>query len=239
MGLIVKIRISKQYNLGIFMIKIGLYIILSIAYISSLRIYADDSQNQSIVYPVKKFTHLLGNVKGLNDGLLSLHLQLYEGYVKNVNQLMQDLQDLKTKGMEKSLTFGALQRRLGWEYDGMRLHELYFEEMGAVKPLSTKSSLYNHIVKDFGSFEAWKKDFIATGLMRGIGWVILYRDTQNHLINVWVNEHDVGHLVNGKPLLVMDVWEHAYLTQYALDRLSYIQAFLETIKWDVVTGRYE
>ena len=217
----------------------GLYIILSIAYISSLHIYADDSQNQSIVYPAKNFSHLLGNVKGLNDGLLSLHLQLYEGYVKNVNQLIQDLQDLKTKGLEKSLTFGALQRRLGWEYDGMRLHELYFEEMGGAKALSPKSSLYKNIVKDFGSFEAWKKDFIATGLMRGIGWVILYRDAQNHLINVWINEHDVGHLVNGKPLLVMDVWEHAYLTQYALDRLSYIQAFLETIKWDVVNARYE
>ena len=221
------------------MMKIGLYIILSIAYISSLHIYADNSQNQSIVYTAKNFSHLLGNVKGLNDGLLSLHLQLYEGYVKNVNQLMQDLQDLKTKGMEKSLTFGALQRRLGWEYDGMRLHELYFEEMGGEKTLSPNSFLYKNIEKDFGSFEAWKKDFIATGLMRGIGWVILYRDTQNHLINVWVNEHDVGHLVNGKPLLVMDVWEHAYLTQYALDRLSYIQAFLETIKWDVITGRYE
>ncbi len=74
--------------------------------------------------------------------------------------------------------------------------------------------------------------------MRGIGWVILYQDIQGQLINVWVNEHDVGHLVGGKPLLVMDVWEHAYLTQYALDRNSYIQAFLETIKWDVVSFRY-
>lgn len=219
--------------------KIGLYLALWMMSIGGLSLYSDESQSKPVVYQAKDFSSLLGHVKGINDGLLSLHFQLYEGYVKNVNQLLKDLQNCKTQGMEKSLTFGALQRRLGWEYDGMRLHELYFEEMGGGEVLSPKSSLYKTIARDFGSFEAWKKDFIATGLMRGIGWVILYQDIQGHLINVWINEHDVGHLVGGKPLLVMDVWEHAYLTQYALDRNSYIQAFLETIKWDVVSTRYK
>jgi Fe-Mn family superoxide dismutase len=220
------------------MIKIGLYIAIWVASISHFNLYSDEQQNKSMLYQQKDFTYLLGHVKGFNDGLLSLHIQLYEGYVKNVNQLRQELQDIKTQGMEKGLAFGALQRRLGWEYDGMRLHELYFEEMGEGKDLSTNSFLYKHIEKDFGSFEAWKKDFIATGLMRGIGWVILYQDVEGHLMNIWINEHDVGHLVGGKPLLVMDVWEHAYLTQYALDRNQYIQAFLEVIKWDIVNARY-
>ena len=122
----------------------------------------------------------------------------------------------------------------------MRLHELYFGNLGGVELLDKATSLYSRIVKDFGSYEAWKKSFIATGMIRGIGWVILYRDRETgRLINMWINEHDLGHLAGGEPLLIMDVFEHAYITQYALDRGKYIDVFFENIKWSQVSSRYE
>lgn len=188
------------------------------------------------LYKARDFSYLLGKIKGFDDKLLSMHFKLYEGYVKNTNQLIQDL---KNQGDEAGLVFGALKRRFGWEYDGMRLHELYFEQLGGLKELSLESDLYQRIVKDFGGYEAWKKDFIATGMMRGIGWVVLYEDkTSNRLFNVWVSEHDAGHLVQGRLLLVMDVWEHAYITEYGLDRLKYIQAFLGALDWSIIDKRY-
>lgn len=190
-------------------------------------------------YKAKDFSHLLGKVTGLDDSLLSMHFKLYEGYVKNTNQLILLIEEIKNKEDEGGLAFGALKRRFGWEYDGMRLHELYFENLGGVKQLAPTDVLYQQIVRDFGSYEAWKKDFVVTGMMRGIGWVILYQDPiKNRLFNVWINEHDLGHLAGGKLILVMDVWEHAYITEYDLDRAKYIQAFFDTIDWGIVQKRY-
>ena len=106
--------------------------------------------------------------------------------------------------------------------------------------LDKSSELYLKLSKEFGSFEAWKKNFIATGMIRGIGWVILYRDPiTGRLMNTWINEHDVGHLAGGEPLLVMDVFEHAYITQYGLDRANYISAFFDNIQWAKVERRYQ
>ena len=121
----------------------------------------------------------------------------------------------------------------------MRLHEFYFDNLGGKDALDKSAPLYQRIAKDFGSYDAWKKNFIATGLIRGIGWVILYRDPQTgRLFNTWINEHHVGHLAGGAPLLVMDVFEHAYITQYGLDRAKYISAFFDNIDWAKVGKRY-
>lgn len=185
-------------------------------------------------YQPKDFSDLLGKVEGIDDALLRLHFTLYNGYVKNTNALLKALDDVD----ESSIAFGALKRRFGWEFDGMVLHEAYFENLGGKQPLSPKDRLYRLISDEFGSFEKWKKNFISTGLIRGIGWVILYKDPKDgHLHNVWVNEHDLGHLAGGTPLLVMDVWEHAYITQFGLDRFGYINAFFANINWSVVSQR--
>lgn len=212
---------------------LGIYALVSCFYLGAEELL------ETPAYQAKDFSLLLGHVMGLSDALLSMHFKLYEGYVKNTNLLIQALMDMREKGEENSIAFGALKRRIGWEYDGMRLHELYFETLGQPEALSTKSLLYKAIVRDFGSYEAWKKDFIATGLIRGIGWVILYRDPiQKRLLNVWINEHDLGHLAGGTPLLVMDVWEHAYITEYGLERAKYIKVFLEDLNWSVVSKRF-
>jgi Fe-Mn family superoxide dismutase len=188
-------------------------------------------------FAAKDYTSLLGT-PGFSNEALNMHFTLYNGYVKNSNLLLSDLAGLTASGQTKSPTFAELKRRFGWEFDGMRLHELYFENMGGKDPLAPDSPLAAQISKDFGSYDNWKADFMATGAMRGIGWAVLYYDpVSQRLFNTWINEHDLGHLAGGKPLLVMDVFEHAYLPDYHLERAKYIDAFFATINWPVVTNR--
>lgn len=177
---------------------------------------------------------------GFSDEALKMHFTLYEGYVKNTNFLLNQIKKLESQDGDLPYEYGALKRRLAWEYNGMRLHELYFGNLGGKEPLDPSTSLYQKIVSDFGSYEAWKSSFIATGMIRGIGWAILYLDPQTgRLLNVWINEHDLGHLAGGKPLLAMDVFEHAYITQYGLNRQKYIQAFFQNIHWAKVNALYQ
>lgn len=190
--------------------------------------------SQLFSYSANDYSHLFG-MSGFTDELLQIHFKLYEGYVKNTNDLLVKLETIDPSSYE----FGALKRRLNWEFDGMRLHELYFENLGGSEPLQPKDPLYQAIEEQFGSFEKWKKDFLATGMIRGIGWVVLYLDLQTKkILNVWINEHDLGHLAGGKPILVMDVFEHAYMVQYKLDKAKYLEAFFKNIDWKVAAARY-
>ena len=120
----------------------------------------------------------------------------------------------------------------------MRLHELYFENLGEKEPINKEGKLYKKIVEDFGSYENWEKDFKATGTMRGIGWAILYQDSKSgKLINFWINEHDAAHPAGCQPILIMDVFEHAFLTDYGLKRADYIESFFKNINWEEVEKR--
>lgn len=192
-----------------------------------------------VKYEAKNFDYLVGKIPGLNDDLIRMHLKLYQGYVTNTNAVLQKLQELTDQGKNKTPEFAALKRILGWEFDGMLLHEYYFENMAGTGQIDRNDPLYAKIEQDFGSYDKWKADFIATGLIRGIGWVVAYIEPKSgRLLNEWINEHDLGHLAGGKPLLIMDVFEHAYITQFALDRAKYIEVFFNTINWDAVSKRY-
>ena len=187
------------------------------------------------MYEKKDFKHLLGT-SGFSDALLENHFKLYEGYVANVNTLAEKLAQAQAGTHE----YAEQKRRFGWEWNGMRLHELYFENMkkDSVATLSEESALYKKIVSDFGSYEAWENDFKNTGALRGIGWAVLSYDKQdNRLFNTWVNEHDVGHLAGTQPVLIMDVFEHAFMLDYGLKRVDYITAFMKAIDWGVVSER--
>jgi len=181
----------------------------------------------------------LVGLTGFSEILLQNHLKLYQGYVKNTNMLLDQLGAMLKNGNTNTAEYAELKRRLGFEFNGMRLHELYFLNLAGGKNLDSKYAIYDAIVKNFGSYDLWKKDFIATGSMRGVGWVVCYLDPQSgRLINFWINEHEVNHPAGCKPLLVMDVWEHAYMLDYQLDRAKYMEAFLNNINWDEVTARY-
>lgn len=190
-----------------------------------------------MVYKVKDYSHLLG-MEGFSNRLLKNHFTLYEGYVKNTNLLLSTLEELIAEGKGSTPEYAELKRRLGWEYDGMRLHEYYFANLGGNGEVDDECHLVERIEANFGSLALWQADFIATGMMRGIGWAVLYRDNATgRLINFWINEHDTGHPSGGSALLVMDVWEHAYMLDYGLNRHDYIDAFFRNLDWNIVDQR--
>jgi Fe-Mn family superoxide dismutase len=187
-----------------------------------------------MTYEAKNFENLFGT-KGLSDQLLKNHFTLYQGYVTNTNKVADALLAMTKDGKTTSPEYAELKRRFGWEFNGMRLHEYYFENIVKDgKGIDKNTNLYKKIVSEFGSYENWEKDFRATGAMRGIGWVILYYDaTEGRLFNTWINEHDVGHLCGALPLIVMDVFEHAYMIEYGLKKADYIEAFFKAIDWTI------
>lgn len=190
------------------------------------------------MYEARNYNTLLGTA-GFSDELLTNHFTLYQGYVKNVNMLNDELDLLLGQDKTGTPAYAELMRRFGWEFNGMRLHELYFGNMinGGIK-LSDDSPLMTKIQKAYGSYENWEKDFRAVAVMRGIGWAVLYYDPESdQVLNVWVNEHDVGHLATCKPLLILDVFEHAYITDYGIKRADYIGAFFKAVNWEAAGYR--
>jgi Fe-Mn family superoxide dismutase len=134
--------------------------------------------------------------------------------------------------------YAELKRRLGWEFNGMRLHEYYFENLGGKGGLNRAGKLGKKLADEFGSYENWEKDFRGTSTMRGIGWTILYQDNlTGKLINQWINEHDTGHPAGCTPILVLDVFEHAFMIDYGLKRADYIEAFFNNINWGAAEAR--
>ena len=192
-----------------------------------------------MAYKAKNFDNLLGT-KGFSDKLLQNHFKLYQGYVANTNKLADALLAM-LKEDTGTPEFAELKRRFGWEFNGMRLHEHYFGNMTKeTKSLDANSAVAKKLAEAFGSLEQWEKGFKAVGAMRGIGWVILCYDKEgDRLFNVWINEHDVGHLAGAVPLLVMDVFEHAFIMDYGMNRGEYIGAFFNAVDWDEVNKRFE
>ncbi len=188
-------------------------------------------------YAAKDYSTLLG-MKGFSETLLKNHFTLYQGYVTNTNKAADALAQMLKDGKTAAPEFAELKRRFGWEFNGMRLHELYFENLKGGNAMDKSGRLAKKLEKDFGGVDAWEKDFRATGAMRGIGWVALYYDAAgDRLYNCWINEHDVAHLAGCTPVLIMDVFEHAYMTDYQLKRADYIEAFFANVNWKAVESR--
>ena len=189
-----------------------------------------------MAYAPKDYAKLIG-MAGFSETLLKNHFTLYQGYVTNTNKVLDTLDQMTKDGKTAAPEFAELKRRLGWEFNGMRLHEYYFENLGAAA-LNKDGKLGKKIAESFGSYEAWEKDFRATGAMRGIGWVALYQDPiSGRLINFWINEHDVSHPAGCTLLLIMDVFEHAFMIDYGLKRADYIEAFFKNINWSAAEAR--
>jgi len=190
-----------------------------------------------MAYEAKDYAKLLG-MEGFSEALLKNHFTLYQGYVTNTNKVLDILDGMLRAGNTAVPEYAELKRRLGWEFNGMRLHEYYFENLGGKGGIDQAGKLAARLAADFGSVEAWEKDFRATGAMRGIGWAVLYQDSANgRLMNFWINEHDVAHPAGCTPILIMDVFEHAFMLDYGLKRADYIEAFFRNIDWKAAEAR--
>ena len=185
---------------------------------------------------VKSYDRLLG-MKGFSDTLLKNHFLLYQGYVVNVNKTLEAIRVAVTEGRNASELM-ELRRRLGWEWNGMRLHEYYFDNLGGKAAAVKNGKFVTAVEREFGSLSAWLKDFTAVASMRGIGWAVVFQDEETgRLFNAWVNEHDTGSMVGCRPILVLDVFEHAFFTDYQLKRAEYLQAFFDHVDWGIVEAR--
>jgi Fe-Mn family superoxide dismutase len=193
-------------------------------------------------YKAKKFN--LSGLNGISDKTLEMHFKLYEGYVKSVNELNEKIAEVLKDGkvdQEEFPAYSELTRRLGFEYNGMVLHEYYFQNLkrGGSGAPATDSDFRRAAQASFGSFDTWKVDFAGVGKMRGVGWAICYQNPNNGRIsNHWITLHETGNVAGFIPLLVMDVWEHAFILDYApSDRPKYIDAFFSNISWEAVQER--
>jgi len=193
-------------------------------------------------YDVKPFD--IHGLEGISDRTLEMHVKLYEGYVNGANQLTAEIGEILKDGWidhEEMPAYSELTRRLGFEYNGMVLHEYYFENLqkgGGTKP--DRGSAFVKAVEDsFGTYDMWKLDFSSVGKMRGVGWAVCCMNPYNSRIsNHWISLHEDGHVAGFVPLLVMDVWEHAYLLDYKpAERGSYIEAFFANVAWKSVERR--
>ena len=192
-------------------------------------------------YKARQFD--LSGLNGISDKTLELHFKLYEGYVKNTNLLNDQLEEIWGRGLsqKETTTFDELTRRLGFEYNGMVLHEYYFGNLakGAGADPDLNSMFMKSIEASFGDYQSWKKHFFAIGNMRGVGWAICYQDpVTGWLSNHWIELHQEGNIAGFNPVLVMDVWEHAFLLDYQpSDRPKYIEAFFSNVDWSAVDRR--
>lgn len=193
--------------------------------------------------PIQKYPELTFDLSGLNgisDAQLAVHFKLYAGYVANTNTLNETLGALEADGKAGTPIWAELKRRAGWEYNGKILHELYFGNLGkSPKAFADGSAFGKRVVECFGGFEAYKKALTTNAMMRGIGWVITYQDPSNgQLTNHWITEHEMGHPAGFRPVLVLDMWEHAFMVDYKpADKAKYVEAFLSNVDWSACDRR--
>ncbi len=192
-----------------------------------------NTSTPTITYAPRKWD--LAGLQGISDATLEMHFGLYEGYVKNVNLLNERLAEIRAAGNAAGANpgYAELVRRLGFEYNGMRLHEYYFDNMTSHPAAIDNGTLYNAVGDAYGGFDEWKRDFSAVAGMRGIGWAIAYHDlASGRITNHWVDDHENGNLAGFVPIVVLDVWEHAYIKDYKpAEREKYIEAFFANIDW--------
>lgn len=190
-------------------------------------------------YAAKDYSHLKG-LNGISDETLEIHFGLYNGYVNNTNILNEKVIELTEAGKAGTPEYAELKRRYGFEYNGMRLHEYYFGNLkSGGSELKDTSALGKSIIETYSALDVWKNDFAKLGAARGVGWVILYQDPEMKVLsNHWISMHEDGNVAGFVPLLVMDVWEHAWFRDYKpADRPKYVESFLSNVDWEAVEKR--
>jgi Fe-Mn family superoxide dismutase len=187
----------------------------------------------------KKFN--IGALTGISADSVAEHMKLYSGYVKHANLILEKIEELSADSEKNAYALGELQRRFGFEFDGMRNHEYYFAHLeGGAQALAANSALKTAIESEWGSFDAWLTRFKAIAMTRGIGWAILYYDpTTKRLMNAWVDEQHLGHLTGLSPVLALDMWEHSFVADYKPSgKKKYVEDFFANLNWQTVEENF-
>jgi len=184
----------------------------------------------------------IGELKGISAKNIEEHLKLYSGYVKHSNLILEKIEELAQDAEKNAYALGEIQRRFGFEYNGMRNHEVYFESLsGGASALPESSELKKAIEEEWGSFETWLNRFKAIALTRGIGWATLYYDRkEKRLLSTWVDEQHLGQLQDCTLVLGLDMWEHAFVYDYSTsEKKKYVEAFFENLNWETIEVNFK
>ncbi len=193
-----------------------------------------------MTYTARTFT--LPELPGLSKEQVEAHLALYEGYVKHTNLILEKIAELREKDAEgNAYIINELRRRMGFEFDGMRMHEYYFEQLeGGSEDAQKESPLADAATEKYGSIEGFVKHLKEVASTRGIGWTVVYYDPSVRTLHTaWVNDHELGQLSGLPIILALDMWEHAYMVDYLpKEKMGYVDAFLKNLNWSVIEGRF-
>ncbi len=188
----------------------------------------------------KKFN--IGKLKGISNKTIEEHLKLYSGYVKNANTILEKISEMKADSDKNAYAIAETMRRFGFEYNGIRNHEVYFKILeGSNKTINTDGDLMRQIIEDFGSYDAWLIEFKSLALTRGIGWAMLYYDrNEKRLLNAWIDEQHLGQLQDCSLIIALDMWEHSFVADYQPSgKKSYVGDFFENLNWENVEGNFK
>lgn len=199
--------------------------------------------NENTMHTYKATTFDLPELKGLSEKQITAHIGLYEGYVKNINHLSEQIQDLESQDPEKyAYAIMELRRRLGFEFNGMRMHEYYFTQFeGGSSSIDPESKLAKACVEKYGDLDSFVKHVTSVAMTRGIGWTVLYADPKaNTLHTTWVADHELGQLGGLPVILALDMWEHAFMVDYLpSEKKQYVESFFANLNWDSITKRFD
>ncbi len=189
------------------------------------------------IYSPKKFT--FNTLEGISEKQLDVHLKLYEGYVKFINVLNEKQAEFMQDSEKHAYALGEVTRRIGFEWNGMRMHEYYFSQWEG-SPSSIGGELEKSLIAQYGSMNAWLARFKGVSMMRGIGWAILsYDPVGKQFVNHFVADHELGQLNGLTTILALDMWEHAYMVDYTpAEKTKYVEAFFKNLNANVVEARF-
>lgn len=181
------------------------------------------------------------NLKGISKDNIDEHLKLYSGYVKNANLILEKIAEYKTDSEKHAYTLGELQRRFAFEFDGMRNHEYYFQTLEGGARTISDGALKKKIEETWDSFDEFITTFKSIALTRGVGWAWLYYDKKtDRLLTQWSDEQHLGHLIGCAPILGIDVWEHAFVSDYKPSgKKQYVEDFFANLNWEVIEENYK
>jgi superoxide dismutase, Fe-Mn family len=184
-------------------------------------------------------TFEIGTLDGISRETIDEHIGLYNGYVKHVNLIEEKVAAFSHDPENNAYAIGEMQRRLGFEFGGMRNHEYYFAQLeGSATPLPT-GKLQELLERQWGTLEAFLARFEKIAMTRGVGWAMLYHDPHtDQLVATWVDEQHIGQLADLDIVLALDMWEHSYMRDYVPSKKKdYIAAFFRNLNWEVVASR--
>lgn len=184
------------------------------------------------MYEPKTFN--IPELEGISQKTIESHLGLYQGYVKHVNKIRSEL-----KNVNDEYAQAEMQRRLGFEFGGMKNHEYYFSQFEGGAKECPAGEFTDMVHAQFGSQEAFVDRLQTLAKTRGVGWVMCYIDRMSkQLVLAWIDEQHLGQLADVDIVLALDMWEHSYMMDYApAAKSGYVDAFFANLNWKVVAAR--